>query len=24
LHYLRANANGGRINYHFPRDTSRD
>ncbi len=24
LHYLRANAAGGRINYHFPRDTSRD
>jgi hypothetical protein len=24
LHYLRANALGGRINYHFPRDTSRD
>lgn len=24
LHYLRANAYGGRINYHFPRDTSRD
>jgi NADPH-dependent F420 reductase len=24
LHYLRANALGGRINYHFPRDRSRD
>jgi NADPH-dependent F420 reductase len=24
LHYLRANALGGRINYHFPRDTARD
>jgi 8-hydroxy-5-deazaflavin:NADPH oxidoreductase len=24
LHYLRANAVGGRINYHFPRDRSRD
>ena len=24
LHYLRANALGGRINFHFPRDTSRD
>jgi hypothetical protein len=24
LHYLRANAYGGRINYHFPRDHSRD
>ena len=24
LHYLRANAYGGRINYHLPRDTSRD
>ena len=24
LHYLRANAFGGRINYHLPRDTARD
>jgi NADPH-dependent F420 reductase len=24
LHYLRANALGGRINYHFPRDHARD
>ena len=24
LHYLRANAVGGRVNFHFPRDTSRD
>ena len=24
LHYLRANALGGRINYHLPRDTARD
>jgi NADPH-dependent F420 reductase len=24
LHYLRANAYGGRINFHFPRDTARD
>jgi predicted dinucleotide-binding enzyme len=24
LHYLRANAYGGRINYHFPRDPARD
>ena len=24
LHYLRANALGGRINYHFPRDRARD
>ena len=24
LHYLRANAYGGRINYHLPRDTARD
>ena len=24
LHYLRANALDGRINFHFPRDTSRD
>jgi len=24
LHYLRANAYGGRINYHFPRDHARD
>jgi NADPH-dependent F420 reductase len=24
LHYLRANALGGRVNFHFPRDTSRD
>ena len=24
LHYLRANALGGRINFHFPRDTARD
>ena len=24
LHYLRANAYGGRINYHFPRDRARD
>jgi len=24
LHYLRANAQGGRINYYLPRDTSRD
>jgi NADPH-dependent F420 reductase len=24
LHFLRANANGGRINYHFPRDHARD
>jgi 8-hydroxy-5-deazaflavin:NADPH oxidoreductase len=24
LHYLRANAEGGRINFHFPRDTSRE
>ncbi len=24
LHYLRANALGGRINYHFPRDPARD
>lgn len=24
LHFLRANALGGRINYHFPRDTARD
>jgi NADPH-dependent F420 reductase len=24
LHYLRANAQGGRINYHFPRDHTRD
>jgi len=24
LHYLRANANGGRINYYFPRDHARD
>ena len=24
LHYLRANASGGRINYHFPRDPARD
>jgi NADPH-dependent F420 reductase len=24
LHYLRANAGGGRINFHFPRDTARD
>jgi NADPH-dependent F420 reductase len=24
LHYLRANAAGGRINFHFPRDTSRE
>jgi NADPH-dependent F420 reductase len=24
LHYLRANALGGRINFHFPRDHSRD
>jgi predicted dinucleotide-binding enzyme len=24
LHYLRANAAGGRINFHFPRDTARD
>jgi NADPH-dependent F420 reductase len=24
LHYLRANAHGGRINYHLPRDPARD
>jgi hypothetical protein len=24
LHYLRANALGGRMNFHFPRDTARD
>ena len=24
LHYLRANASGGRINYHLPRDPARD
>jgi NADPH-dependent F420 reductase len=24
LHFLRANALGGRINYHFPRDTARE
>jgi NADPH-dependent F420 reductase len=24
LHYLRANAAGGRINFHFPRDPARD
>jgi NADPH-dependent F420 reductase len=24
LHYLRANAYGGRINFHFPRDPARD
>ena len=24
LHYLRANARGGRINYHLPRDPARD
>jgi 8-hydroxy-5-deazaflavin:NADPH oxidoreductase len=24
LHYLRANALGGRVNFHFPRDTARD
>lgn len=24
LHYLRYNALGGRVNFHFPRDTSRD
>lgn len=24
LHYLRANAAGGRVNFHFPRDTARD
>ena len=24
LHYLRANALGGRINFHFPRDHARD
>ena len=24
LHYLRANALGGRINYHLPRDRARD
>jgi len=24
LHYLRANADGGRINYHLPRDPARD
>jgi NADPH-dependent F420 reductase len=24
LHYLRANALDGRVNFHFPRDTSRD
>lgn len=24
LHYLRVNALGGRINFHFPRDTARD
>jgi NADPH-dependent F420 reductase len=24
LHYLRANALGGRVNFHFPRDRSRD
>jgi len=24
LHFLRANAEGGRINFHFPRDTSRE
>jgi predicted dinucleotide-binding enzyme len=24
LHYLRANALDGRVNFHFPRDTARD
>jgi hypothetical protein len=24
LHYLRANALGGRVNFHFPRDPARD
>ena len=24
LHFLRANAYGGRINYHLPRDPARD
>ena len=24
LHYLRANALGGRVNFHFRRDTARD
>jgi NADPH-dependent F420 reductase len=24
LHYLRANAHGGRINFHFPRDSARE